>query len=301
MAIATYLGVGRADWCAVASVIAWCVGAGTSSLVVPGAQRVEAAAAVADAGQQPLPDQQSAIVRARAIMGIPARVEVDAQAELVTLESDDTPYLADRFVGRPIWHVTLSDVKIELASTPEGFAPDPYRRVFDVLLDPDKGQVLKIASRWPEGVPPIAEKWSAESAARGLGASGGEVWHAFPDSGPVTTLFQAIDEMQTNGDGGPQAAPQIVAHYVLMSRINWSTPKPVWSIHLRGTPPLVIHLYPGASPDLRGPNHCRVVVDDATGKELFFTTSPLPDRPDEQAAAPDSVKPPAETKTSEKR
>lgn len=247
-----------------------------------------------------LTDNAAAVARARSVVGIPSRIEVDGRAELIILESDDTPFLSANLLGRQIWHVVLRDVRIELASTPEDVV-DPHRRVFDIYLDPDNGRLLKMASRWPEGVPPLPVTWTAESATERIMASGREVWHGFPEGGPQTTFFQALDEIQAQGGGGPSSASQIVAHYVLISKLNHPTPAAVWSIHLRGTPPLVLPQPPGAS-ERPGPRHLRSVVDDASGKFVYMTTAPEPSSPPAKAlVAPADDKPLDVQQTPEKR
>jgi hypothetical protein len=240
------------------------------------AQPPQQVATVTQKSEPVPPTSSDAIRKARAVLGLPARVQVESEANIVVLETDDTPFLSAQLIGRPIWHVVLRDVHVEIASTADG-TRDRYYRIFDVYLDEGVSRVLKITSRWPEGVAPILPPPAAESATAKLKASGGEVWHGFPDNGPETTLLQALDEVQREGGGSIMSTPQIIAHYVLMSRATTPEPKAVWSIHLRGIPPFET-MGPGSvSKHLR--NHMRSVVGDATGKWLFMTTSPQPDIP----------------------
>jgi hypothetical protein len=217
--------------------------------------------------------EQQAIARAREIVGLPDRSPARLSAERVTLAEDNTPFLHEQIVGRPIWHIVIADWKLELKSA----APDeedPISRTFDVFIDPTDGKLLKAASRWPENVPPVASQPSARSAEEQMPRSDEERYHGFPDPPPRINLVRALDIVHKDGSVSPYLAKQIVAHYVMQSTMN-GKPRAVWAITLWGIPPLPSS-YPGVPVDSR--NHIRTVVNAETGRCLFSSTSPQPER-----------------------
>jgi hypothetical protein len=215
--------------------------------------------------------EQQAIAKAREIVGLPDGSPARLSAELVTLAEDNTPFLHDQIVGRPIWHVVIADWKLQLKSAPPG-EEDQYSRVFDVFIDPTNGHLLKASSRWPEGVPPIAPEPSAKSAEEQMPRSGLEKYLAFPDALPRVDLLRALDVVQNNV-ACPFLAKQIVAHYVMQTQMR-GKPRAVWAITLRGIPP-VKSPPPGVSVDAL--NHIRSIIDGETGKFLGAGTCPQPE------------------------
>lgn len=216
-------------------------------------------------------NQEQAIRRVIEVVGVPAHLARRASAELVTLTDDHTPFLSERIVGRPLWQVVINNWKVELPSAASGFE-DSFDRTFDVLVDAANGQILKIASRWPEGVPEISPEPPAWSAQEQMQRSGFEKYHGFPQDDPSLTFLEALDVVLREGVGSPFSAKQITAHYVVRSHMR-SEPKPVWAITLRGIPP--IHAaFPGVPEDAR--NHLRNIVDARTGEWISAGTSPQP-------------------------
>jgi hypothetical protein len=218
--------------------------------------------------------EPQAIAKAREIVGLPERSPARLSAELVTLAEDNTPFLRDQIVGRPIWHVVIAGWKLELKSARPG-EEDQYSRAFDLLIDPANGRLLKASSRWPEGVPPIAPEPSAQSAEEQMPRSGLEMYLGFPDAPPRVDLLRALDIVQQKGEGDPFLAKQIVAHYVVQTRMGGKA-RAVWAITLRGIGPIKPPP-PGVSEDAL--NHVRNIIDGETGKFLGAGTCPQPDTP----------------------
>jgi hypothetical protein len=218
--------------------------------------------------------EQQAIAKAREIVGLPEGTAPKFSAEVTSLAEDNTPFLHDQVVGRPLWHVVIADWKLELKSAAPG-EHDQFARVFDVFLDPRDGKLLKAVSRWPENVPPIAPQPSARSAEEQMPRSDDERYHGFPDPPPLIDLLHALDIVQRDGSPSPYLAKQIIAHYVMEST-RGGKPRAVWAITLWGTPPFESS-YPGVPVDAR--NHMRSVVNAETGKCLFSTTTPQPETP----------------------
>jgi len=219
-----------------------------------------------------LKSEENAVGRAREIVGLPEKAPPRFSAELTTLAEDNTPFLHDQIAGRPIWHVVITDWKLQLKSAPAD-EEDPYSRVFDVFIDPTDGKLLKAVSRWPDGVPPIAPEPSAQSAEEQIPRSDQERYHGFPDAPPRIDLLHALDLAQRDTVAQPLLAKQIVVHYVLRSKMG-GNPRAVWAITVRGIPPL-----PSSHPDVPvdARNHIRTIIDADTGKCLGSSTTPQPD------------------------
>jgi hypothetical protein len=222
-----------------------------------------------------------AVVAALRILGIPENRATACSAELITVAEDNTPFLSDQIVGRTIWKVVVESGRLQLESALPGFE-DAFERVFDVLVDPENGIILKIVSRWPDGIPEIAPEppsWSAEEQMR---RSGLEVYHGFPAEKPKISFLEALDIVLTQGTGSPLVAKQISAHYVIQSKMGREA-RPVWAINLRGIPPLEVGGGPGMAEETRrravpveARNHIRNIVDARSGKWLSASTSPQP-------------------------
>lgn len=231
---------------------------------------------------------ERAISAFREISGLSDAARPKMTSKLVTLSDDDTPFLHDQIVGRPIWQLVIVDWKLELKSAAAD-AEDACARTFDIFLDPRDGRLLKILSRWPKGVPPIAPQPPADSAEVQMNSAGLEKYHGFPKEKPRVSFLEALDVVYKDGGlGNPLVAStkQIRAHYVVRSAMG-REPKAVWAITLRGFPPFEAS-YPGVPVDAR--NHARHIVDAKTGEWICAGTSPQP---------VETVKPAAEDKKSQ--
>jgi hypothetical protein len=220
-----------------------------------------------------LKDAKAAIEKTMPVLGMPSATGPSATAELLVLEEDDTPYLSKKLLGKPLWHVVLPDRKLELPSSPENYH-DRYSRTFDVLLNPIDGRVIKLKSRWPEGVPQIDPEPDGASATEQLARSGNEVYHGFPNEDPHVSFIDAVDSIQRGGDG-PLTAKQISGSYVMWSTMGrFETPRPVWAITLRGVLPVM----PRPGMPLEAIYQYRLIVDAKTGEYLCGGNTPRPVR-----------------------
>lgn len=61
---------------------------------------------------------QGAIARSWRMLGLDSTVSLPASATLVTLKADNTPYLSEKLLGRPLWHVVISGWSLKLKSYP---------------------------------------------------------------------------------------------------------------------------------------------------------------------------------------
>jgi hypothetical protein len=118
-----------------------------------------------DTSDWALQNEEHAIAKAREIIGVSERDIRNVTAKLVTLaeHEDKTPFLHDQIIGRPIWQIVITKWKLRLTSAGPD-EKDLYERTFDIFVDPKNGHLLKILSRWPKGVPPIAPRPPANSA-----------------------------------------------------------------------------------------------------------------------------------------
>ena len=177
-------------------------------------------------------NQEQAIRQVVEVVGVPEDLLPGITAQLVTVAEDDTPFLSQQIAGRPLWQVVINKWRLHLDSAIPGFE-DRYERTFDVLVDPVNGNILKITSDWPEGIPRMAPEPSAWAAEEKMGRSGLEKYHSFPDAKPLISFLEALNVLQREGVGSPLVAKQIIGHYVVQSRMA-REPKPVWAITLRG-------------------------------------------------------------------
>lgn len=210
-----------------------------------------------------------AVERAEQVIGA-SWDEPNTVAELITLIDDDTPFLTQLLIERPMWQVTMSNSRPQLSSAPESTAGPA--RTWDVLVRPDDGVVIRARSRWPEGVKPMPPEPRAASATCQIYGSGYDVYHAFPTSNPRISLAEALDVLQKRGESVLEAK-QISARYVVWSSIAFESPRPVWAITLRG----VLPTHPAPGMEIEPIYEYRLIVDAQTGKFLCGSNRPLPE------------------------
>lgn len=225
----------------------------------------------ADRSRWSTQEQGAAIAHARRILGLPRNPSLPASAELITVVQDNTPYLSEQVVGRPIWHVVVEKCRFVLPSGGDALE-DKYERTFDILIDPRDGALLRISSRLSVGVPALPREACATSATEQMMNAGGERYYGFIAGAPAITFYEALAGLIQSGHN-PLQATQLVGQHVLWSRLDWE-PKPVWAVTLNGIPPFEA-AYPGVPVEAR--NHMRYIVDSKTGKELCGTTTPQPE------------------------
>jgi len=195
------------------------------------------------------------------MLGLPESVLAKSSAKLVTLVVNNTPYLSEQLVGTPLWHVVIQDWPKKIK----------YVTPLDVYVDPVKGRVLELRTRWPEGEPPIAPEPSAESATRQMSGRGPhDVFHGFPESLPKVSFLDALDALSWRTQ-----AKQVVARCVMWSVVGGkcTEPRPVWVITLRG-----VKLPRRPESAARYSRH--YIVDAEIGRVRSHTNIPKPDKPD---------------------
>ncbi|UCC31795.1 MAG: hypothetical protein JSU86_05860, partial [Phycisphaerales bacterium] len=170
----------------------------------------------ADRSAWKMREGQGAVEYASAILGVTELKASQIHTELAVLKDDATPYLSNKIINRPVWQVTVDGWRVSYRSMPD--IKDRFVRTLDVFVDPVDAKLLKLETRWPEGEPPIAPQPSPESATEQMRRHGNEVYHGFPKDPPKFSLFDALDSVPRCG-GNATEARQIIAHYVIWSRV----------------------------------------------------------------------------------
>lgn len=211
-------------------------------------------------------------LRACRLIGLTGEQGSRMDTSLVTLTQDNTPFLSDSLVGRDLWHIRLRDWSFELKSVAEGYK-DTRNRTADIYLDPIDGRLLKLKTHWAKGERKMPPEVSAKVGAEQMLHAGHERYHGFPTEDPKISFLDALDSIFRWGDD-PFAARQVVAHYVMWSRME-REPRPVWAVMLRGVP--VIKPIPGTPDDAL--DQYTYIVDAETGQLMLVTNTPRPERP----------------------
>lgn len=224
-----------------------------------------------DPSEWAIREKDQAIARVKEVLGVSERKDLQSEAKLVLLAEDNTPFLSGQIIGHPVWHVVISNWRLQLESAPSN-AKDRYTRTFDVFVGAEEGHLLKIVSHWPEGVPPIPPEPGPASYTDQMRRSGKQKYYGFPNEVPPIKFVDALDSVFKDA-GNPLAAEQIVGQYVIWSQMD-RPPKPVWAITLRGTQPMWESAFPGVGINAR--NHMRHIVDAKTGKCVCAGSTPQP-------------------------
>ncbi len=120
---------------------------------------------------------KAAVQKAERVLGLAPGAH-PVTAELIKLMDDDTPFLTQYLIEKPIWQVVVRELVLDLPSaTPE--ERDPYVRTIDVLVRPQDGRVVRIRSRWPAEEPPMPREPGAYSATCQIYGSGFTVYQGF--------------------------------------------------------------------------------------------------------------------------
>lgn len=203
------------------------------------------------------------------------------RAICVRLENDNTPFLRDSVIGRPVWLLEIRNVEIRIPD-PNTKWEGPYcLRSFTVVIDSTAGWFIRIFSTAEEPDTNLAPEPPADTAASMMRATG-EVWVRFPDTPPKVPFFQAVNEA---AGSDPFSAKEILAVCVVETDKfkNEGKPTTVWSITGRGITPFELH--PTKAP-LYMRNRNRSIIDATTGKLIGITNLPsvMKRKPKETAA-----------------
>ncbi len=211
---------------------------------------------------------EEATRRAISVLGVDGRRVGSPEAVLTALLEDKTPFLSDKVAERPVWKVRTANQRLELG--PEPRLLDPRTRTFDTFIDPRTGALLKIISRWPDGIPSIGQDPSAVESARQLQAAGREKYHAFARELPPVSFVEALEAIRLDGEN-PFLAKQLIGQYVLWSRMD-GAPRAMWVITLRG----ITREISGAHGKTDDRWVMRYIVDPLTKRWVCASSTPTP-------------------------
>lgn len=221
-----------------------------------------------------LDNESDAIAQAMLYTGFDQLPYSSILSKIVTLEEDNTPYLSGEITNKNVWRVEFCNVTLRLKSAFPDHT-DQYVRRFIVLLDPTTGQLLKIESTYSGVALDMRPEPSSEIATSQLQAME-EVYLHFPTEEPEISFLDALDSVLSNGIGAPFLAKEIIAVYVVHSKME-SNPRPVWAITLRGIPPLPARGPSANAVPVWQRNHIRNIIDARNGKCLFAVNTPQPE------------------------
>jgi hypothetical protein len=215
-------------------------------------------------------DQTEATERACKAIGFARTADITAEASVVHDADDNTPFLSERISKSSVWRVELRGWKLQFAGLHPD-APHAYNPNWEILLDPNTSQILRIASGPPLGEPPIPPEPDAKSATEQLQTTNDERYHGFPEEPPTITFVDAIRVLAQEGEN-PLAARQIKAQYVEWSEAGRDR-RPVWAITLRGIRFEMAERRGGPQAPIYTIRH---IIDARTGKWLGATNTPAP-------------------------
>jgi hypothetical protein len=208
----------------------------------------------------------AAIEIARSQIGFLPRHEGKVSVAEVQLTQEGIAFLRKELVGQMTYRVTFENFDLARAT---GLPALKNRHIstLHVVLHPKTGNVLKVTSVWPEGVPRIAEFPSAESEERQMGT---ERYSGPPEEAPAMTWAAAVAESFSWSSN----VKQVHACYVRHTHVTHRE-LPVWVIYLRGHGRLPSHLPDEPRYD-DALNHTRCIIDIKKRECLFGDTVPQP-------------------------
>lgn len=218
-------------------------------------------------------DATDAVAVAKEVTGFGVPSRAAPFVDRITIKDDDTPFLARQLVGTVAWRVEFEDISLTLKSAVSSFQ-DPYRRSFIVLIQEETGILWSVKSVSDKKDIDLKPEPSAAVAEEQLGPEG-EIYVGLAAANPGISFLNALDVILKRGNSSPFLAKEFYAVYVLES-IHGATPLPVWSITLRGIPPIPVTERYGNTIPVWQRNRMRSVVDANSGKLFFSTNSPQP-------------------------
>jgi len=217
--------------------------------------------------------EEEAVKRAVAQIGLSDQATAKAAGSKVTLTSECVPFIGKALTERKAWRVEFKDLNLaEVTGDPD--LANPHITGLVVILSPDTGNVLKVTSVWPKGVPRFATHPACAQQERQLTACA-TVYSGIPKEEPSVSLADALKVSMRWSD----EVKQICASYVLESCPGYKD-RAVWIVELRSFPLSLPVSVPPHMPNLKIPddsrNHLRNVVDAKTGTWLSADTIPQP-------------------------
>lgn len=216
--------------------------------------------------------KDEAVRRAVDAIGLESIDSENVVADPITLSEESVPFLGATLNGRKTLRLEFNSIQLEKITKNSSLRNSHVSDLL-VIVDPQSGNPVRIASRWPAKLASIAPYPPVEEVERQL-RQGETRYTGIPVDPPKVTLATVLK----NAIPWSPEVKQIVAYYVLESTPRYQD-KAVWVVELRGFPPLEPPVPPGA--DLRdipedARNHLRNVFDAETGDRLYSETTPQP-------------------------
>jgi len=247
-----------------------CVDALSQEVGKPQGEDLGTAGSREDPAKWLIRDQSKATELAFKGIGFARTANITTEASVIHNADDNTPFLSDRISRSSVWRVELRGWKLQFAGLHTD-APHAYNPNWEILLDPNTSQILRIASGPPLGDPPIPPEPDAKSATEQLRTTNDERYHGFPEEPPTITFVDAIRALAQEG-GNPLAARQIKAQYVEWSEAGKEC-RPVWAITLRGIRFEMGERRGGPQTPIYTIRH---IIDARTGRWIGATNTPAP-------------------------
>lgn len=199
--------------------------------------------------------------------------------KMIDVTDDNTPFLHEKIKGKKnVWLVEVKNVHLKLKSAIPSHK-DRYTRKFDILVDPNTGNLLKITSKYEGYDPDMLPEPNAINAEKQLKRFG-EMYLDFPNTPSKISFLDALNVVGPQGRGDPYMAKEINGFYVILSKTDTLITRPVWIITMRGLPPLEPFGIPAGSKltlPVSARNFSTNVVDANTGQFLFANNIPYPE------------------------
>jgi hypothetical protein len=194
---------------------------------------------------------------------------------LERMEKVKIPFIWHKYRDKPIWVVTIRDVRLYDSRMADG-QEDSHRRTFTFYLDPQTRHLLRIHSK----LDGVIEDYNTEPPVEIIEEqmSANELFLAIPDIMPPLTFLDALQHTHTSF----YDCKEIIAHCVTYTSNGWRDTLNVWSIDLRGFPPekmLSMH-YDWLHELDKG--HQRSIIDAVTGTLYSASSAPVTIPPEVQ-------------------
>jgi hypothetical protein len=225
-----------------------------------------------DASKYALSTSEIAIAKAFQYTGFdridrPGR-RAEATAEIMTAGDENSPYVADEMSGKYVWNVHFGDIPVEWGTRVIG------NRNFDVILDAETGQLIKIFSIDDNaGSSDTLPQPTARGAEMNLGRRG-YTFNSLPNQCPTVPFMQALNSVII---GNPLSTKILKAYYWDIT--NRGGPRPrTWIIILRGMKSPMPSSAPGGEnihPKYR--NAFMTIINSDNGVPEYSSTAPQDD------------------------
>jgi hypothetical protein len=190
-------------------------------------------------------------------------ITAQIHAQQVTIDNDQTPFLADRINNKPIWKVAIENAKVTCCRK-------KATRDFTFFIDPIDGHLLKLVSVVDDFVDGKDSILAAADVEKKYVSSGIKYLRTYER--PEVSFYDAIQSCPINY----LTAKKLVGVCVIESYEKFSDTCGVWVFDLTSIdPPLEPIGYSGANIPVEKRNFIRCVINAENGR-LRYCTNRLP-------------------------